>query len=451
MGKIKKFFSKSSWESSDFGGFSQLLWDLPEMKMPYGFNITAADKSQYISPYSEKKLLAVFINAVNKYGYQDTFLESCKAEKVQTSYGYGIFRSSVVYTFNKESVKACLRGIIKNEKELASLFTNYSNLISNSTITYKISLKDEENPEDYLSIGTSTNDFLKGEINSVEKQTRSNIWGDYKSSSGCYETLKKSTTFRVMSELDSDHHYDSNEVKNSEKLLNLLDISFDQDETKITNLRTGKIDIPKIAEAIAGNHLINFRKELHDRTKPFSVCILNDESGSMDYSGYKDSQHSITKMLYLTFSQIMDPKDIYIYGHTGGNVPEIHVYNDKYNQIFEKAYARQHRVNFSENYDGPVIDSIYDKIRSYTDKNILFIVISDGSPAGFRYGSASDRDDLKRIVEKCKRDGFVACGIGFNYTGVQELYKYNTVVTEMSKAPEAISMLINNVVKSEFQ
>ena len=61
--------------------------------------------------------------------------------------------------------------------------------------------------------------------------------------------------------------------------------------------------------------------------------------------------------------------------------------------------------------------------------------------------------DLKRIVEKCKRDGFVACGIGFNYRGVKELYNYNTVIShsDMAKAPEAISMLINNVVKSEFQ
>ena len=65
-------------------------------------------------------------------------------------------------------------------------------MISNSTITYKFSLK-EEDTEDYLSIGKSTKDFLRSEINSVEKQTRSNIWGDYKSSSSCYEDLKKKT------------------------------------------------------------------------------------------------------------------------------------------------------------------------------------------------------------------------------------------------------------------
>lgn len=452
MGKIKKFFSKSGWESSEFGGFSQLLWDLPEMKMPYGFSITAADRSQYISPYSEKKLLAVFINAIKKHSLQETFLEKCSAKEEVNYYGYGTARNYVLYTFDKVSIKKCVNHLVKVEKELGSLFVNYSNLLSNATITYKLFVKPEETAES-LVMGRGTLAFLRSELDSVEKQERKSIWGDYKSSSSTFASLKSSTVFKVMTEADEEHVYSKAEIISSEKLLNLLDISFELDETKITNLKTGKIDIPKIAEAIAGNHLINFRKEFHDRTKPFSVCILNDESGSMEHFDYRDIQHSVTKMLYLTFSQIMDPKDIYIYGHTGGRTPDIHIYNDKYNQIFEKAYSRQKRLSFEENYDGPVIDSIYDKVRTYTDKSILFIVISDGQPAGCGYGNSADRADLRRIVEKCKRDGFVACGIGFNYSGVKELYNYNTVIShsDMAKAPEAISMLINNVVKSEFQ
>jgi len=451
MGKIKKFFSKTGWETSDFGGFSQLLWDLPELKLPYGFNITAPSRTQYISPYSERKLLSVFIHCIKIHKLSDKFLANCKVDQIESTYRRGSL-SHLLYTFDKISIKKCVEYLISNEKELASLFVNYSNLLSNSIITYKVYVDEIKSPEEIESLSNISGDtfnFLKEKIQSVEEVRKS--FGAYMSSSDTFAHLKKNTKFIVAHEKENEHLYSKEETIGAEKLLSMLDISFELDETKITNLRTGKIDMPKIAEAMAGNNLINFRTEFHDRTKPFSVCILNDESGSMDDCSRRQHQHHITKMLYLAFSQILDPKEIYIYGHTGGQTPDIHIYNDKYNQIFEKAYATQKRRSFVENYDGPVIDSIYDKIRSYTDRNILFIVISDGQPCGYRYGTSSDRQDLKRIVEKCKRDGFVTCGIGFHYTGVKDLYNYNTVINDMAKAPDAISMLINNVVKSEFQ
>jgi hypothetical protein len=331
-------------------------------------------------------------------------------------------------------------------------------MLSNSTITYTEFIKRESdlNSDDGSSEEGSEitkEEFLFQKLSEITTVKKITSYGGYKSSSKNYEDLKDSVTFSVESEGQNEHLYTHDETILAEKLISMLDVSFEQDETKITNLRTGKIDIPKIAEAIAGNHMINFRKEFHDRTKPFSVCILNDESGSMDHYNFRSHQHSITKILYKAFSQIMDPRDIYVYGHTGRDSPDIHVYNDKYNQIFDKAYPRQKYRNFMENYDGPVIDCIYDKIREYTDKNILFIVISDGSPCGHDYGTYADIQDMKRIVEKCKRDGFVTCGIGFNYTGVKDLYKYSTVIStdKIALAPQVISMLINNVVKSEFQ
>jgi hypothetical protein len=42
---------------------------------------------------------------------------------------------------------------------------------------------------------------------------------------------------------------------------------------------------------------------------------------------------------------------------------------------------------------------------------------------------------LKRIIEKCKRDGFVTMGVGVSgYDGVKEIYSYNTVAKIMQKS-----------------
>ena len=67
MGIMKKAFSSTAWETSDFGGFSRMLWDLPEMRMPYGFNIKV-QKKEYLSVYSEQKLLGLFLYKANNGG-----------------------------------------------------------------------------------------------------------------------------------------------------------------------------------------------------------------------------------------------------------------------------------------------------------------------------------------------------------------------------------------------
>ena len=157
--------------------------------------------------------------------------------------------------------------------------------------------------------------------------------------------------------------------------------------------------------------------------------------------------------IYKTFSSILPSSKLYVYGHTGDMTPEIHVYQDRYNPYFEKTFSLQfsEHVTLEQNYDGPVTDLIYEKIRSYTNDNILFIVISDGEPAGHDYGCTDDYNDFKRIIEKCKRDGFVTCGIGIEYMAVKDIYQYSTVIKRDDDYIKSISTLINNVVKAEFQ
>jgi hypothetical protein len=450
--KHRKYFSSTGWETSYFGGFSQLLWDLPEMDIPSGFTINASKELKYLGYYSQKKLIALFLYRAVKLGYGSHLISkaSVKFESVQNTYQGGE-NKTITYNFSKQQIKDALNAVIKNEEELKSMFIEYSNAISNSEISYKITLWADKNPDlNENFYAAQLGSLLTAALNDIDERKPFIPFWRISADGSNFENLKKAARVKLQNEAPTPLVYTKEETRAADKLLGFLDISFEKDVSKITSLKTGKIDIPKIAEVVAGNHMIHFRKELHDRTKPFSVCILNDESGSM--SGEKSRmQHVVTKILYNTFSQILPPSKIFVYGHSGDNYPDIRVYNDKYNNRFESSYGTQSGNYYCQNYDGPVIDIVYDKVRAQTDENILFIVISDGYPNGNSYGGYNDIQDLKRVVERCKRDGFVTCGIGFQHDGVKDLYQYTTVVNDISKSPVLISGLINNVVKSEFQ
>jgi hypothetical protein len=427
------------------------------MVTPAGLKIEPSSELTYLGYYEQRKLMSLFLHKAVKQGYMKELINYATPtiEVERTYYGQ---RTISMYTFDKGSVKRVLNGVIKKEKELKSMFIHYSNALSNSKITLELSKYDltSESIEGTPTIPLLTeikekvlSDVLQG-IKEVKP-----LWKyEHKSYSiSSLEERKKNSKFVVYdeSEYSKGIVYSAEEIQNSDKLLEMLDISFEKSESKITSLKTGKLDIPKIAEVLSGNHHIYFKREEVEKTKPFSVCILCDESGSMEGTRYF-MQHSLVKTMYRAFSQILSPDKLYVYGHTGDDTPVIHVYQDKYNPYFEKTFGKQYDIELQQNYDGPVCDLIYEKIRSYTSDNILFIVISDGQPAGCGYGGVEDWNDYKRVIEKCKRDGFVTCGIGIQYFYIKDLYQYSTVVgLTADDVVKNVSSLINNVVKSEFQ
>ena len=242
-------------------------------------------------------------------------------------------------------------------------------------------------------------------------------------------------------------------IDNAEALLNLLDISFENTSDIVKNLRIGKLDIAKIAEVPAGNIAV-YKQEIEDQaTRPFSIVILCDESGSMRGEDKIEAQYEIVRTMYLCFSQILPQDKIFVYGHTGYEAPELFVYQDPFNLDFEKTIVTM--INGSRdnqsNYDGIIIEEVYNNVRSFTSDRIIFIVLSDGQPAGRNYGGFADIEKMKQIIEKCKRDEFVTVGVGIQYFSIKGLYQYNTVVNDLSLMPKQVSNLLNTVVKTEFQ
>ena len=258
----------------------------------------------------------------------------------------------------------------------------------------------------------------------------------------------------TQTKIETSNGYDTNfsyeETKVAENLLKMLDISFDNEKDIVKNLRIGKLDIAKIAEVPAGNISI-YKQEVENQiTKPFSVAILCDESGSME--GEKlTKQLSIVKSLYLAFSDIIPQDKLYVYGHTGSYQPTLYVYHDPHNPNFTTTIDKMKRHSHSSNYDGPIIEEVYKQIRQMTDDRIIFIVLSDGQPAGNNYGGPADIKKMKQIIEKCKRDDFVTIGVGIQYFIHKDLYNYSTVVNNLSEMAKKVSHIVNHVVKSEFQ
>jgi len=256
---------------------------------------------------------------------------------------------------------------------------------------------------------------------------------------------------------DTEFNYEDKRI--AENLVKMLDISFDPAKEIVKNLRLGKLDISKIAEVPAGNIAIYKQDVENQTTKPFSIVILCDESGSMgsghEYKGRGDklySQYRIVKQLYLAFSDIIPQNKLYVYGHSGSEEPELYVYQDSYRPNFTKTIDHMiHNHNHHSNYDGPAIEEVYNQVRNSTDDRIIFICLSDGQPAGNNYGGHDDQLKMKQIIEKCKRDEFVTVGVGIQYFTVKNLYQYSTVVTDLDEMAKKVSHIVNHVVKSEFQ
>lgn len=301
------------------------------------------------------------------------------------------------------------------------------------------------------------NEMLKDAKKSRFRSSTGGSWKASKSIGG----FNKQVEFINVKRDSKPSQLSEDQIMGSELLLKMLDITWDTDSDIVKSLRMGKIDLSKIAEVPAGNVAI-YQREIEDQTtKPFSICILMDESGSMgDYYDNQSetietvsrytSMYRLVKTLYGAFSQIVPEDKMFIYGHSGAHQPEVYTYHDPHHPNFMYTVDDMKERETMENYDGPVIQAIHKKVRELTDDRIIFLVLSDGAPSGDGYGGQEDVDDLKRIVEKARRDDFVTVGVGIQYSAV-ELYTYNTVIDDLNDMPKKVSHILNKVVKSEFQ
>ena len=507
--RSKKTYSSSRWEKSFYGGYYSLIMDHPEVSINNKINIDVKELSG-LWTWTAEKLIRIFLLHANELGITEQLTIGAK---LTTRSKWGI--ESEVLLVTRERITSVLYSIISNKREYSNLYEHYKNLILTCEISIPLPPKKKDPPSRSLSSPTKSQpgepDPEEGDEEVSMGLKKSDEEGDEGGRGGAGEGEeendsdgegeddgfrgtergttplengpgnRKAEIKRSISDLaaflgdvqkrEIVNHFINLDAKNTRwihpgdkekcrftdeeylyagRLIKMLDISFDPTNARINSLRTGRLDPRKLAEVLPGNTNVYYKMEENQSTKPFSVVILQDESGSMLEHGKIEYSRSMLKTLYLAFSEILPPEKLFIYGHSGSGIPEIYIYQDKYNPKFEERFYSMGAKD--SNYDGPAIEAIYTKARAMTDDNIIFITLSDGQPCGHGYGGNSVELAMQKILEKCRRDGFVTIGLGILHFNNPLLYNYSAVVKSLGEEMiKKTSFIINKVVKTEFQ
>jgi len=457
--------SVSQWETSYYGGFTRVISDHPYIKVDSNLTfIHGEDKGFWLPWFEKEKLLKILLHRIVKYKLVDALMKGAVTTQERSRASFFNKEKEVTrVTVSSDSLTYCYNKVCVYDQETAPLFTHYISFILSSGMYYDLEKDNKggsgrkpkpspgENEEENDSEcndskkPTSPDQISKVFREALEDTREEEPWW----SSDRINTFTKEVEVKIQEDIE-ETIYSSEESTAAESLIKLLDITFDPKEDVVKSLRLGRLDTSKIAEIPAGNLCVYSQVIEKQSTRPFSIVILADESGSMNGSPI-ETQYHVVKALFCAFSQILPADKIYMYGHSGSDTPHLFVYHDPHNLNFDMTIDKMMSRSRSENYDGPITEKVYERVRSMTSDRIIFISLSDGQPAGRDYGGTVAVKQLKQIVEKCKRDEFVTAGVGILSGHVKHIYPYNTVVMNLDDMPKQVSHLLNHIVKTEFQ
>lgn len=208
----------------------------------------------------------------------------------------------------------------------------------------------------------------------------------------------------------------------------------------LRGLRSGLLDTGKLAEAVQGVENI-YRQERTVRADRMAVCILVDESGSMD--GEKIQAARDTAILLNEALSTVRNVDLYIYGHTteNGSFVKLNAYRE--GRLRTDRYALGSIEADWSNIDSRAIREAAARVRARTREKCLFFVISDGAPC-------EPTRNVKEAVRELSRDGFsfVSIGIDFEYDP-SEMYDNHVSMTDLSTlAPELGKMIKKAIIEN---
>ena len=210
---------------------------------------------------------------------------------------------------------------------------------------------------------------------------------------------------------------------------------------ELRGLRSGRLDTGKLAEALQGVESI-YRRESTVRADRMAVCILVDESGSMD--GDKIEAARDTAVLLNEALTPVRNVDLYIYGHTteSGSFVRLNVYREGNSSKFDRYVLGSLEADYS-NVDSKAIREAAARVRARTQDRCLFIVISDGAPC-------EPEENVRNAVRILSRDGFtvVSVGIDFEYDP-SAMYENHVDMTDLSRlAPDLGRMIKKAIMKN---
>lgn len=482
--KKKTFWSTSGWEHSHYGGFNRIIWDYPHIKMGYEGKIEVdPDLRKKEGIYTAEKLVKIYLMKCKEYD----LVQHLTIERITKE---NIIGRDAQFDVLKLDNAAVLSSVMSQSKEFAPLFAHFEKAILNSSIEVEVPENEDgegqggegggegegedekegqgesgegESGQGESGQGESGQEDREEDEGEAKEKKQPGGWGG--STSGCkklkslIEGMSEQKPFSKWSTLGGDYKPKfvplvvkpntkeyvptSQEKQNAEMILKQLDISFDPKSDVVRNLKMGRLDTSKLAEVPAGN-LSVYKQTLEDQnTKEFAVCVLADMSGSMQ-GNRLDVQLGVLNSIYLALSEIIPEADLHIYGHTDEGDPAIYPFCTPYSPNYLKNITQYYRINNGCNYDGVVIEAVHKKIRETTDRPVILISLSDGQPC-------DDVNNMKKIMERARRDQFVTVGIGIHTEYVKELYTYHKAIFDLSTMPKEVAHILNQVVKTEFQ
>ena len=254
------------------------------------------------------------------------------------------------------------------------------------------------------------------------------------------------------SNAERSYQYALDPVKSSiNYLVNAFNKFFVEQEYRLTGMRRGKLDTNKLAEAYQGVETIYANK--FKRTTPgLDICLLIDESGSMD--GRKIKMARTAAVLLNEVCLRLPHCNLFIYGHTADHKERydtyINVYRDKWNT---NRYALGQVDAHSNNRDHEAIKQVHNMVRSQTKAPLLMFVISDGQPAAGGLGTLEGGRLVKETVKAIEAKGdTIICQIAIESSLKPEtMFSHYVQLTDMRTFPKDLANYVLHTLVSKLK
>lgn len=413
--------SWSKWESSYKGGFLHTLLTHEEFKLPKEFRLDPPygryGTSSGLYSFEKIKLATLFLfYSLNTRSKKVKFFKSLakEAEGIRKAY-LDSNGDMVELEIPFRILEKLLVGI---DSSIEPLFTHYKSALFSVTFFYRFQ--------------NSKGPYILPHLDDIVGQLKFELVDKKFENSKTFKKLVAETKFVNIENSQTLFKEDARLYKNlqskiAKHLVDILDITFEPKESTVHMLRHGKLDTKRLPQAIGGDPFI-YKKQFEDfEVKPFKVVMLADFSGSMDYN-FLLFQEFLMGAYFKAFSEIMPETDIRVYGHSGNTSPEIYTLHDPSSDILFKDTVGQY-PSLLQNYDGPVLESLFSKVLSSLGERILLLYFSDGTPEGHMYGGEAARKDLFTVAEKLKRSDVLVVGVGLGQRDMSDLYQYSTIIS----------------------
>lgn len=214
-------------------------------------------------------------------------------------------------------------------------------------------------------------------------------------------------------------------------------------EYKLTHrsMRSGVLDTNKLVEAVQGVPTVYIR-EGEVKTDRVSVCVLVDESGSMN--GRRIEAARDAAILINESVGKIPQVELFMYGHSGDEKrslsTEMYVYREKgYAPPFSLGSIRAR----SQNRDGVAILETAKRVRKQTNNPVLFFILSDGAPCAGDYGGSSAIHHVKECVRQVENMGFFVIQVCINHSyDPGKMFRNYVIMDDMSTLAVELSKAI---------